>query len=265
MEEKLSKSRRQLLSRLNTKKMRGKTGLLLVEGRKSIMDLLGMCDSDTAWLPEYILTTSESLESIRGYMKMKGVEEIPFYLASQSDMREISSLSTPPDVIAVCRLPERRTESEILASTISPDLYIMLDGIQDPGNLGTIIRTAHWFGIRRIFASYDTVDLYNPKVVQSTMGSLAKVSVDYVDLEKLSDANPDIPLIGLLLEGKNIYKACLPSNAFIVMGNEGNGLSDALRKRLSMALTIPPYDPSNHSESLNVAIATAITLSEFRR
>ncbi len=243
----------------------------MVEGRKSVMDLLQMNSERitemnySSLLPEYIVAIQEEVEALKMVLKDISHGSIPVYEASLSDMKEISSMSAPPGIIAVCRLPESQPESEILSSPLPQDLYLMLDGIQDPGNLGTIVRTAHWFGIRRIFASKDTVDLYNPKVVQSTMGSLAKVRVDYVDLEKLAEANSELPLIGLLLEGKNIYETPLPSDGFIVMGNEGNGISETLRNRISLPLTIPPYNPHDHSESLNVAIATAITLSEFRR
>ena len=136
--------------------------------------------------------------------------------------------------------------------------------IQDPGNLGTIMRTAHWFGIDRIYASRDTVDIFNPKTVQSTMGSLGRVEIVYCDLGELMDKNPDMPVYGTLLDGKNIYKATLGEHGFIIMGNEGKGISESLRKRITSPLLIPPYDYSNHSESLNVAIATAVTLSQFR-
>ncbi|MDE6273066.1 MAG: RNA methyltransferase [Muribaculaceae bacterium] len=263
MAEKLSKTRKQALSHLSSKKMREKSGLFLIEGRKSVMDILADCES--VWIPDYIVANPECSALVSRCLNERGVSDIPVFEASSIDLRDISSLSSPPEMIAVCRLPERTDENDILASPLSSGLYLLLDGIQDPGNLGTIIRTAHWFGISRIFASKDTVDLFNPKVVQSTMGSMAKVAVDYMDLQKLVDVNPHIPLVGLLLEGEDIYNTSLPQSAFIAMGNEGNGLSENLRKRVTLPLTIPPFDPGNHSESLNVSIATAITLSEFRR
>lgn len=274
----LSKTKRLTLSRLGTRKMREKFGLFLVEGWKSVKDLFD--NSNNKIRIEYIVSLQENLEDVKRHLSE--IEDIysnsckehhnqaecglpEIYVVTSKEMREISSLSVAPEVIAVCKLPIRKKEEEILASPLPEDLYLLLDGVQDPGNLGTIIRTAHWFGVNRIFASYDTVDLYNPKTVQSTMGSLGSVSVDYVDLSRLIADNPDKEAAGLLLEGKNIFHTELPSSAFIIMGNEGNGISEALRKKLTMGLTIPPHDPRNHSESLNVAIASAITLAAFRK
>lgn len=248
-----------------------------MEGWKSVKDLFDNYNSKI--LIEYLVSLPECVEEVNRHLTDKrsiysnscrisdndacGLPEI--YVVSSKEMREISSLTAAPEVIAVCKLPIRKSEEEILSSPLSQGIYLLLDGVQDPGNLGTIIRTAHWFGVNHIFASNDTVDLYNPKTVQSTMGSLGSVSVDYVDLSRLIDNNPSMEAAGLLLEGKNIFHTELPSSAFIIMGNEGNGISESLRKKLTIGLTIPPHDPRNHSESLNVAIATAITLAAFRK
>lgn len=246
--------------------MRRKYGLFLVEGRKSVADLVRYCAGRFGI--EYLVAAPEGEDSalcLAGELADLGISAPEIFSCSPSEMRDISSLTTAPGLIAVCALPARRSQEEILARPLPDDLYIMLDGVQDPGNLGTIVRTAHWMGVRRIFASPDTTDLFNPKTVQSSMGSLAAVEVEYVDLPALAAANPGIPVAGLLLEGENIYNVDLPSSAFIVMGNEGNGLSDAMRAAVDIALTIPPYDSADHSESLNVAVATAITLSQFRQ
>ena len=155
-------------------------------------------------------------------------------------------------------------ENESHEFSIDKDgLYLLLDEIQDPGNLGTIIRTSDWFGVYNIFASKNTVDVFSPKVVQSTMGSLSRVKVRYVDLEKLITENKDIKVIGTLLDGKPLNKVTLERKGFLLMGNEGRGMSDNLKKLIDLPLTILPFNKNNHPDSLNVAIATAIVLSHF--
>ena len=154
-------------------------------------------------------------------------------------------------------------------------LIVALDGVQDPGNLGTIIRTCDWFGVRRLVCSLDTADCYNPKVVQATMGALARVQVEYVDLpkwlEEITSQNTQrsTPIYGTLLNGRNLYEEgaiAERQRGVIIMGNEGNGISEAVRRYITHPLLIPPYPvDAETSESLNVAIATAITLAEFRR
>ena len=144
-------------------------------------------------------------------------------------------------------------------------LYLALDGVQDPGNLGTIIRIADWFGINTIYCSTDTADVWNPKVVQATMGSIARVSLYYTDLPQMLKS-AEVPVYGTLLDGENIYSQSLSSDGVIVMGNEGNGLSAPVRELVDRKLLIPSFNSSpDMAESLNVAIATAITCSEFRR
>lgn len=245
----LSKNKESLYSQLGRKKMRDKHSLFMAEGHKSVADIIGYFE------PEAIIAVKDA--------------DIPdswrcadcFFEVTPERMTKISTLSTPPDVLAVYRIPDNNGD----ITTPNPDeLYLLLDEVQDPGNLGTIIRTAHWFGIKRIYCSQTTADLYNPKTVQSTMGSLGKVEVVYCDLERLIDANPGMPVYGTLLNGKNIYEAKLDNRGFIVMGNEGRGISESLRRKVTSPLLIPPYDAADHSESLNVAIATAVTLSQFR-
>ena len=250
------------MASLSQRKMRRKHGLFIIEGRKSVEDILFSYPG--RFHIEYIAATPEWLSEcgVRAIAMVKAGEEA-IYEASAADLRGVSSLSTPPDVMAVCALPEQTIEDDIALS--ADELYLMLDGVQDPGNLGTIVRTAHWFGIKRIFASRTTADIYNPKAIQSSMGSLAAVRVSYVDLPAIVRANPDIPVAGLQLEGRDIFRSVLPKGAFIVMGNEGNGLSAEMRSLITLPLTIPPYDASEHAESLNVAIATGITLAEFRK
>ncbi|MDE7438454.1 MAG: RNA methyltransferase [Muribaculaceae bacterium] len=245
----LSKSKESLYSQLGRKKMRDKHSLFMAEGRKSVADTIGYFE------PEAIIA-------------VKGAD-IPdswlsadcFFDVTPERMAKISTLSTPPEVLAVYRILNSNGK---IPPPKADELYLLLDEVQDPGNLGTIIRTAHWFGIKRIYCSQTTADLYNPKTVQSTMGSLGRVDVIYCDLKELIEANPEMPVYGTLLNGENIYKAPLGNHGFIIMGNEGRGISEALRRKVTSPLLIPPYDAKDHSESLNVAIATAVTLSQFR-
>lgn len=245
---------------LSERKMRRRHGLFMIEGRKSVEDILFRYPGrfEIAW----IAASEEWIdENFKRYLSRGAISDSNFFEASAADLRSISSLSTPADVIAVCRIPEPSP----LPEKLPKDLYLLLDGVQDPGNVGTIIRTAHWFGIYHILMTKTSADVFNPKVIQSSMGSLAAVEVHYIDAEDLIEQNPDLPLIGLLLEGENIFTSTFPDAGIILMGNEGNGISEQLRRRITLPLTIPPTDPANHSESLNVAIATAITLALFRK
>jgi len=191
--------------------------------------------------------------------------------ATRTEIEQMSSLRTPQGVIGVFRKPD---SSESFHSSESSDLILALDGVQDPGNLGTIIRTCDWFGVRRLICSRDTADCYNPKVVQATMGALSRVRVEYVDLsswlEELKIKNSKLRIIGTLLDGRDLYQSPLTTHhsplSIIIMGNEGNGISPSVRRLITHPVRIPSY-PKNveTSESLNVSIATAIMLAEYRR
>ncbi len=246
----LSKAKQGIYSQLSRRKMRDRHGLFIAEGRKSIEDTIGSFEVEAI-----VSTNPESIPEEWGCRNVS-------FVVSQGQMGKISSLSTPSDILAVYRIPDGYYDN---VPEPAPDkLYLLLDGVQDPGNLGTIIRTAHWFGIDRIYASKDTVDIFNPKTVQSTMGSLGRVEVVYCDLCRLLNDNPEIPVYGTLLNGDNIYEASLSASGFIIMGNEGKGISAPIRNMVTSPLLIPPYDSGNHSESLNVAVATAVVLSQFR-
>lgn len=249
----LSKTKASVLASLGSRKMRRRHSLFMVEGEKCALDTLGAFPLDC------IVATP-------GWISMHsspaGVNPDKILTCSPETMRKISSLSTAPDILAVFLLPEENVDS--------PDydtarLNLLLDGIQDPGNLGTIIRTADWFGINTVYCSKDTVDLFNPKTIQSTMGSLKRVKVIYTDLPALIRSNNETCVYGLQLDGKDIFRSSLGLNGAIVMGNEGNGISEEMRSLVTNPLLIPPSDPVYHPESLNVAVATAITLAEFRR
>ena len=181
---------------------------------------------------------------------------------TEEELRKVSFLQHPQDVLAL--FPMFKETAPYPSHT---SLAIALDGVQDPGNLGTIIRIADWFGVSQIYCSRDTADVYNPKVIQATMGSIARVRVSYTDLEKLIDSLPDeYPLYGTLLDGNSIYEEPLSEGGLIIMGNEGNGISSKIRAKINHRLLIPNYPEGRETaDSLNVAIATAIVCNEFRR
>lgn len=250
----LSKSKISRYTLLKHKKHREKTGLFPVEGIKAVRDTYKHYETEAILS---ILTLEElAIEGIR-------IDESNYIKVSESEIGKLSTLTNPPEVIAIYRLPQ--IEEYRGEELNGKDFYLVLDGIQDPGNLGTIIRTAHWFGIKQIFCSKDTVDLYNQKTIQSTMGSIAKVNLIYTDLSVVFEANKEKPIYGLLLEGENIFEKEAFKPGFIVMGNEGNGIRTALKRYITDPLTIPPANPKEHPDSLNVSIATAITLSQMIR
>ena len=242
--EKISKAQIKLVRSLQQKKFRDESGLFVAEGDKCVDEL------------------RKSFELVHLYREGEN--------ASRTEIEQMSGLRTPQGVVGVFKkrpIEDCRLHIE--------DLILALDGIQDPGNLGTIIRTCDWFGVHDIVCSLDTADCYNPKVVQATMGALARVRVHYVDLPKwlkeLKIKNYELKIFGTLLEGKDMYdvmSSCRHDEtpAIIIMGNEGNGISQEVRTLITHPVRIPSY-PKNAetSESLNVSIATAIVLAEFRR
>lgn len=180
-------------------------------------------------------------------------DSIPFHEINSKELSQLSSLKTPQSQLALCTyfsVPKHR-----------PDFFIALDTVQDPGNFGTILRLASWFGVDYVMASKETVDLYNPKVVQSSMGAVFTVNVEYVDLEQELKAT-DLPIYGAILEGENIYEKELKREGIILLGNEGNGIRQEILPFINSPVTIPKF---GQGESLNVAMATAIMLSEFCR
>lgn len=246
----LSATKRKMISSLQQPKHRRELQLFVAEGEKCISELI---DTFTCRM---IVATGEWLG--KGRMPIPYGTEI--FKATRADMQRLSSLSNPPEVIAVMAMPELSGRID------SRRLIVALDGVQDPGNLGTIIRTCDWYGVRSIVCSRDTVDVYNSKVVQSTMGALARVDVMYTDLPQwLSSLPRDTPVYGTFLDGEDLAAASLRQHGVIVMGNEGKGISPAVARTVSHRLFIPPYPrEARHVESLNVSIATAIVLSQFR-
>lgn len=234
---------------LEMKKNRKREGLFVAEGPKVVGDLMSRF----------------KLHSVFATREWQGGDnlgaEVRRIEVDDDELRRLSFLQHPQQVVAVFEM-----NNEEKVEVAEDRLTLMLDGVQDPGNLGTIIRIADWFGIDSIICSPDTADAYNPKVVQATMGSLGRVSVTYAPLVPLLDALPDsLPIYGTLLDGKDIYQRELTRCGVIIMGNEGNGISEEVRQKVTHPLFIPRFRQGESAESLNVAVATAITCSEFCR
>lgn len=246
----LSKTKLNLYCRLNTRKQREKLGLFIAEGEKCVSDTIKF------FTPEAIIVVEGNIEGEEKY------HDYTVYSVSETDMRRLSQFQSLPDVIAVYRMPAScDPEKEIFSS----GLTLMLDAVQDPGNLGTILRIASWFGVERVLLGTGCADPFNPKAVQSSMGAVGMIRFCQTDLISIIEQNPDIPVCGTLLDGADIYTTPLQLPAFVVMGNEGNGLSEQIRRRVNMPLLIPSFANGPHAESLNVAAATAVTVSEFMR
>ena len=244
---------RKSIAQLRQAKHRRKEGLFVLEGTRSVLDTAACFEichvvATNAWLSEH------------GPALPAGCDVL---VASGADMERMSAVTTPQGVLAVCRIPEYDSERDIA----DDELVLALDTVQDPGNLGTIIRVADWFGVTRILASEDTVDVWNPKVVQASMGSIARVRVDYCNLkEELSRLGNVMPVYGTFLDGDDVYASELSAGGIVVMGNEGNGISESIGRMINRRLKIPAFPPERQTvESLNVSMATGIILSEFRR
>lgn len=246
----ISKNKIKYIRSLELKKNRNKEGKFVAEGFKVVDDLLALQPADL------IVATQEWLHGKHLADQTEVVE------VTEEELKKVSFLQHPQQVLAVFK---QATSGDYSINT--NELNLALDGVQDPGNLGTIIRIADWFGITHIYCSQDTADVYNPKVVQATMGSIARVKVEYGNLLALVESLPaDVPVYGTLLDGDNIYQQQLENRGLIVMGNEGKGISPALAKKVNRRLLIPNFPEGRATaDSLNVAIATAITCSEFRR
>lgn len=246
----LSKNKIKYLHSLDLKKVRKEEGVFLAEGPKLVDDLLDRFPC------RFLAATSPWF---RAHFNISANEIVE---VSQEELARASLLKSPQQVLAVFEQPQYILKPEV----VQRSLCLALDDVQDPGNLGTIVRLADWFGIEHIICSTNTVDVYNPKTVQSTMGAIARVKVHYTSLPEFITALGDIPVFGTFLDGENIYEKTLTPNGLIVMGNEGNGIGQDLKTLIRHKLYIPNYPQGQEtSESLNVAIATAIICAEFRR
>lgn len=246
----LSKTKLSLYSRLGSRKQREKLGLFIAEGDKCVDDTIPF------FTVEAVIIADGNKEAAEKY------KDYPVFTASESDLRKLSQFQSLPDVMAVYKLPNLPVfPPEEYAS----GLTLMLDSVQDPGNLGTILRIASWFGIARVVIGSGCADPFNPKAVQSSMGAVGMVRFCLADIIPIIDGCPEVPVCGTLLDGADIYTASLTLPAFVVMGNEGQGLSDSVRRKVNIPLLIPSFASGPHAESLNVAAATAVVVSEFMR
>ncbi len=239
----VSKNQIKLITSLQQKKFRQSLNLFIAEGVKVIDELL-----ESNFELEHLYQTSDLFIKVNPTKKT---------IISQSDLKKISSLTTANNCLAIFKIPVPQNSKDA-------NLIIALDTINDPGNLGTIIRLCDWFGVTQIVCSNECVDVYNPKVVQATMGSIARVNVVYTNLETfLKNSNKEI--FGTFMDGKNVYQEKLPQNGILILGNEANGISLEIEKLVTKKLSIPRFGTIQKTESLNVATATAIFLSEFKR
>ncbi|MCF8369404.1 MAG: RNA methyltransferase [Bacteroidales bacterium] len=249
----LSKNKEKIIRSLPILKYRKQTGLFLAEGPKIVEELL-----ESTFEVNFICATSEWLNSKNSLVKKYECFEV-----TQNELNKISALKNPNQVLATFKIPDNSP-----IPNFSNELILVLDNIRDPGNLGTIIRSADWFGVKNIICANTCVDLYNPKVVQSTMGSIARVGLFYTDLiEYFTKAALQMPVYGAVLNGANMYTAVDTSTGYLIIGNESNGISDGLLPFITKKLSIPSFvkPDGSHAESLNASVATAVLLAEFKR
>lgn len=246
----LSKNKIKYIHSLELKKNRKEERAFVAEGHKLVGDLLGhfhcrILVAIRPWLNSHPQVQADEIIEV-----------------TQDELTRASLQKAPQEVLAIFEQPDYPMHPE----TVSQSLCLALDDIQDPGNLGTIIRVADWFGIEHIFCSQGTVDVYNPKTIQATMGALARVKLHYCNLPALISSLGNVPVYGTFLDGENMYEKTLSAHGLIVMGNEGNGVSEEVARLVNERLYIPNYPPQRAtSESLNVAMATGIVCAEFRR
>ncbi len=237
----VTKNQIKLVISLKQKKYRTQHGLFVVEGKKTVNELL-------QWgLEPFKLFVDDS----KNAEDFEGSE-----LVSKTLLKQMSSLTNPSGVLGVFYMPKAKKSEDL-------DWIVALEAVRDPGNLGTIIRLCDWFGIRQLVCSEDTVDCYNPKVLQATMGSIARVNIIYTNLEAYVK-NTTVPVYGAFMDGEAVYDKKLPPNGIIVMGNEANGISETVEEHITERISIPQFGEAT-TESLNVATATAILLNEIRR
>lgn len=238
----VTKNQIKLVKSLQQKKYRIQHKMFVAEGKKLVGELLGAGMEPEALYESEPGTIDENLHRI--------------WSVSAADMKKMSGLKTPSGVLGVFKIPQPK-------SLDTSDWVLALDAVRDPGNLGTIIRLCDWYGIVQLVCSNDTVDAYNPKVLQATMGSVARVNIVHEDLEDFLAATK-LPVYGAFMDGEIVYKEKFPKKGVLVMGNEGNGISDGIGKLINKKISIPQFGQKT-AESLNVATATAVLLNEIRR
>lgn len=250
----ISKGKIKRIKSLAHKKYRLKENLFVVEGNKNVIELLNSEYKVTnVWATETFLTENEG----------RLTRDIEITVATPEEIKKASLLKSPQQCLALCKIPG----NELKEITFNDQITLYLDGIQDPGNLGTIIRTCDWFGIKQIYCSADTADFYNPKVIQATMGSFCRCRVYYsrFDTIALAAHKNGISIYGAFLQGINIYQTNFPDNVLLIVGNEGQGIRSMNEKYIQQKINIPEFRKSRGAESINVAVATGIICSEIKR
>ena len=236
----LSKNQVKLIQKLHQKKYRNELNLFIVEGKKSINEFL-----QAGYTPQLLIATEAFTTNVPQHL---------ITLVSKDELRKVSTLQNPDEGLAVFEQPKHK-------GILQEGVIVALDNVQDPGNLGTIIRLCDWFGVETLLCNIQTVDCYNPKVVQATMGSLTRVAVHYLDLAAFLTTTA-LPVYTMDLEGENLYTATFPKDCILILGNEANGISAEVRALSNEVITIPRFSKHQRTESLNVAMAGAIILSE---
>ena len=244
----LSKSQISFIKSLHQKKYRKESGIFIIEGIKSITEFISS---------NYTIHSIYYTDELASLLP-KNITNIKLFEVNSVELEKISTLQAPQGILALIYIPEQQ---KLDLKSLKNCFSLVLDNVQDPGNLGTIIRTADWFGIKNIICSENTVEAYNPKTVQSTMGSLCRVNLCYTNLNKFLN-EIDLPIFGALLEGNNIYNTDWGSEGLILLGNEGHGISDELINKITAPITIPRF---GKAESLNVAVSAAIFCNELSR
>ena len=236
----LSKNQVKLIQKLHHKKYRNELNLFIVEGKKSINEFL-----QAGYTPQLLIATEAFTTSVPQHLITP---------VSKDELRKVSTLQNPDEGLAVFEQPKHK-------GILQEGVIVALDNVQDPGNLGTIIRLCDWFGVETLLCNTQTVDCYNPKVVQASMGSLTRVAVHYLDLAAFLTTTA-LPVYTMDLEGENLYTATFPKDCILILGNEANGISSEVRALSNEVITIPRFSKHQRTESLNVAMAGAIILSE---
>ena len=244
----ISKQQISFVRSLQQKKYRQMYGKFLVEGDKLVRELL----TSPFNIQAIFKTSAWNIDIERGKLEVVEVTE--------EELRKISTHENPNQVLAVAEIPSG--DASIFVNPLKPGLYLACDNLSDPGNAGTIIRTADWFGVTDIFFSEGSVDIFNPKVVSAAKGSLFRVKCHYVDLQTFFAKNPQLPVYGTFMDGENIYKTQLPAGAIILIGNEANGIGEELAAFITNKISIPNF---GKAESLNAAVAAGIVMGEFKR
>lgn len=236
----LSKNQVKLIQKLHHKKYRNELNLFIVEGKKSINEFL-----QAGYTPQLLIATEAFTTNVPQHLITP---------VSKDELRKVSTLQNPDEGLAVFEQPKHK-------GILQEGVIVALDNVQDPGNLGTIIRLCDWFGVENLLCNTQTVDCYNPKVVQASMGSLTRVAVHYLDLAAFLTTTA-LPVYTMDLEGENLYTATFPKDCILILGNEANGISSEVRALSNEVITIPRFSQHQRTESLNVAMAGAIILSE---